>query len=62
MNPEFSILDLIQCARRELGHRRRVYRRLVESGKMSQEEANREIDMMAAIRELLESQENPKLF
>lgn len=58
----FSILDLIQCARRELGQRKRVYRRLVSEGRMEPAEAEREIALMQAIRENLESQQQRHLF
>jgi hypothetical protein len=58
----FSIHELVQCARRELAQRKRVYRRLVYDGKMKQEEADREIALMEAIRENLESQQQPRLF
>ena len=62
MSTEFSIDDLVACARRELGHRKRVYRRLVAEGRMEQEDAEREIAMMGAIRENLEAQQQPRLF
>ena len=58
----FTINDLVACARRELGQRRRVYARLVAAGKMSQETADREIALMAAILDNLETQQSPKLF
>jgi hypothetical protein len=59
---EFSIDELVSCARRELGQRKRVYRRLVAEGKMSQESADHEIALMIAIKENLEDQQQPKLF
>jgi hypothetical protein len=59
---KFSINDLVACARRELAQRRRVYRKLVATGKMAQEDADREIALMEAIRENLENQQRPKLF
>ena len=58
----FHIDDLIACARRELGYRKRVYPRLVAEGKMKPETAEREIELMTAIRENLEAQQEPKLF
>ena len=58
----FTINELIACARRELGQRRRVYRRLVEAGKMDPADAKREIALMEAIRDNLENQQTPKLF
>lgn len=62
MSSEFSIDDLVMCARREVAQRYRVYRRLVDAGKMRQEDADREIAMMVAIRDFLEDQQSPKLF
>jgi hypothetical protein len=59
---QFSINDLVACARRELAQRKRVYRKLVARGKMAQEDADREIALMEAIRENLENQQTPKLF
>lgn len=37
------------CAAREVGFRRRVYRRRVQEGRMKPEEASREIKLMEAI-------------
>lgn len=37
------------CARRELAFRRRVYPRLINQGKLTQAEADRQIDIMASI-------------
>lgn len=59
---KFSVDELVMCARRELVQRRRVYPRLIEKGKMSQLNADREIAMMAEIKEILESMQKPKLF
>jgi len=58
----FSVDQLVLCVRRELGQRKRVYPRLVATGKMSQQTADREIAMMLAIRDNLESQQQPRLF
>jgi hypothetical protein len=41
--------DKLQCIERELSYRRRVYGRLVERGKMSKREADRELELMEAI-------------
>jgi hypothetical protein len=41
--------DKMQCAERELRYRRRVYGRLVERGKMSKEQSERELELMEAI-------------
>jgi hypothetical protein len=50
----FTASELVECARREVTQRRRVYPRLVENGRMTQEKADRETAMMVAIAELLE--------
>jgi hypothetical protein len=59
---EFSIDELCACARREVAVRKRVYPRLIQAGKMEVEVAIRETKMMEAITDLLESQQQPKLF
>ncbi len=41
--------EKLACARRELAMRRRVYPRWVEAGRMTREEAEREIAVMDAI-------------
>lgn len=41
--------DKITCLKREISMRRRVYPRWIESGKMKQETADREIALMEAI-------------
>ncbi|WP_338821663.1 hypothetical protein [Bradyrhizobium septentrionale] len=41
--------DKMQCAERELKYRRRVYGRLVERGKMTTAQAERELEVMEAI-------------
>jgi hypothetical protein len=46
---EFSLLELIACAEREVKIRLRVYPGRVLTGRMSQQEADRQIAMMAAI-------------
>ena len=51
----FGILELVECARREITQRTRVYPRLVENGRMTQEKADRETAMMGAILDLLDS-------
>jgi hypothetical protein len=57
----FSANELAECARRELIQRRRVYTRLVDDGKVSQSEADREIGLMRAIAEHFEGFKNPRL-
>jgi hypothetical protein len=61
-NSDFSITDLCACARREVAQRKRVYPRWVRDGRMEADEARRQIAMMEAITDLLESQQQPKLF
>jgi hypothetical protein len=46
---KITFRDKEQCARRELDMRRRVYPRWVANGKMTQDQADREIELMAAI-------------
>jgi hypothetical protein len=62
MTPAFSIDELAACARREVAQRKKVYPRLVRASKMESDEAQRQIAMMEAITDLLESQQQPKLF
>jgi hypothetical protein len=62
MEINFTITELAQCARREVAQRKRVYPRWVRDGKMDLDEARRQIAMMEAITDLLESQQQPKLF
>jgi uncharacterized membrane protein len=59
---EFTIDDLVACARREVAQRHKVYARLVAFEKMTPEQAEREIALMKAIRENLEDQQQPRLF
>jgi hypothetical protein len=58
----FTVSELEACARREVGQRKRVYRRLVGEGKMSGAEADLEIAKMRAIAEHFEEMKEPKLF
>ena len=62
MRPQFSINELCACARREVAQRKKVYPRLVRDGKLHPEEAARQIALMEAITDNLESQQQPKLF
>ena len=48
-----------RCLEREIAMRRRVYPRWVREGRMTQAEADREIDVMAAI---LRDYDDPGLF
>jgi hypothetical protein len=45
----YSIDELIKCAEREVGMRKRVYPRWVEQGRMKEAKAAAEIAMMGAI-------------
>jgi len=45
----FGVVNLIDEAKREAFMRRRVYPKQVSAGRMSQEEADRRIDLMEAI-------------
>lgn len=51
----YSAAELAAEARRELEMRRRVYPRWVAAGRMSQEQADKKIDLMRAIAENLET-------
>lgn len=44
-----SLQDMLGCARRELGMRKKVYPRLVHTGKMTADEASGEQRVMEAI-------------
>lgn len=44
-----TVTDKLKCAERELGFRQRVYDRLIEKGKMTKRQADREIELMVAI-------------
>lgn len=49
MSSEFTARDKADCAQREVTQRVRVYKRLVEAGRMSERTAMREIDTMQSI-------------
>lgn len=49
MTQAFTAADKAACAEREVTQRRRVYPRLVESRRMKQAEADRQIAIMEAI-------------
>jgi hypothetical protein len=59
---KFSNAELLDCAKREVRFRRKVYRRLVAERKMTQADADRETAMMQAIVELLSTKQSPDLF
>lgn len=47
----FTIQELHTCADRELRYRERVYSRLVANGRMTHQNAERQIALMRAIRD-----------
>jgi hypothetical protein len=49
----YTMRDLQRCAERETNLRRKVYSNRILTGRMSQRQANAEIDKMAAIAEML---------
>ena len=49
----YTVRDLQACAEREANMRRKVYSNRVLTGRLSQQQANAEIDKMAAIAEML---------
>jgi hypothetical protein len=49
----YSARELQACAEREANMRRKVYSNRVLTGRMSQQQANAEIDKMSAIAEML---------
>lgn len=51
--PSVSIEAQIECAQRELSMRAGVYPRLVQNGKISQRQADKELQAMEAIVETL---------
>jgi hypothetical protein len=46
---EIDIEDQMDCVRREINKRKEVYPRLVAAGKLSQQKADQEIDLMRAV-------------
>jgi hypothetical protein len=57
--------DKLGCAKRELQYRRYVYKRRITNGTMTQDKADREIELMSAIVEdyaKLVAAESPSLF
>ena len=51
----------IDCVKRELGMRRRLYPRLIEKGKMDVVQAEAELKTMAAVLQTLEELSAPRL-
>lgn len=48
-----SLDEQIACVKREIAMRERVYPRFIESGKLKQQKADREIEAMKAVLETL---------
>lgn len=61
MQMKYTYPELQKCVERELGFRKFVYPKRIEAGKMSQEQADREIAMMKEIEEILEYLAQPQL-
>ena len=57
----FTLTELRECAEREVRLRRRVYANRIETGRMSQREADRQIAMMEEIAERLREWEQAGL-
>ena len=58
---EIDIYVQIECVKRELRMRRRVYPRLIEKGKMEVVQAEAELKTMEAVLATLEEIASPKL-
>lgn len=56
----YSFRQLEECARRETGKRESFYKKLVESGKMTQEKADLETAMMHRLQRMMALLENGK--
>jgi hypothetical protein len=57
----YTTKEMADCVRREIAMRRRVYGRRVSEGTMDPDLAAKEIAMMLAVLEIIQSQEQPKL-
>ena len=53
--------EQIKCVKREISMRERVYPRFVKKGKMTQDEADREIATMKAVLDTLNEKSEPTL-
>lgn len=51
--PPITITDQLRCVEREIVMRQGVYARRVDNGTMKQPEADREIELMRAVRRTL---------
>ena len=54
--PTFTAADLADCAEREVRQCQRVYRRLIESSRMTQAMADRQTELMQAIARKLRAE------
>ena len=54
---KYQNAELVKCVEREIALRVRVYARRVSEGKMLQETAAREIEMMRQVLEIVKAQE-----
>lgn len=54
MNRDFTIAEQIDGIEREIRYRERVYPRLVDEGRMKQDRADYQIDLMRAVRVTVE--------
>ena len=54
-----SMTEQIKCVKREISMRERVYPRFVKEGKMTQDEADREIAAMKAVLDTLNEKSEP---
>ncbi len=54
-----SMTEQIKCVKREISMRERVYPRFVKKGKMTQDEADREIAAMKAVLDTLNEKSEP---
>jgi len=55
-----SIDEQIACVKRELAFRRRVYPKWVDSGRMAQDQADKELARMTAVLATLEGLKPPE--
>jgi hypothetical protein len=53
MADEITTTDMLREVDRELQQRNRVYKRLVEQGKLTQQKSDRQIALMRAVRDVL---------
>ena len=55
-NGKFTVDELVFGVKREVGYRERVYPRLVAEGRMKQDTADYQLDLMRAVLANLEAQ------